>query len=223
MVAITLELQTQITGSQATFKDVAKGLDRVSRGAISIEQLDIVVRRQLIRYMNEVATAMSDRHSTPWPGGTKATRLSKRTGDLIASIRRSIRFSGKLTKSGGERRAFIGSPLIYASIQEFGGTIRAKRAQYLTIPLPAAMDHRGIMLLPKARDYPNTFIAKSRKGNLIIFQKKPGRKLIPLFVLKKEVVIPPRLNLGKALQLAGTRFVSDVVEDALKEFRAGRL
>jgi phage gpG-like protein len=221
MVGLQLSLTTNIGGSRRTFDDVLKGLSAISEGIISLDKMDPIIRQQMRRYLVAVAEAMRQRHSTRWSAGTGPDTLSKRTGKLVSSIRKSIRVQGRSTDPGGTVGR-IGSPLVYASTQEFGATIRPRRAQYLTIPLPAAMNNRGVMLFPKARDYPRTFVQMSRRGNLIIFQKR-GRDAVPLFVLKREVKIPPRLNLGKALELAGPRFVDDVVQETLAAFRAGKL
>lgn len=223
MVEITLELQTRVGNRRKTFRDAAKGLQAISGDAISFDKLDVIIKRTLRLYLNEMALAQRQRHGRPWPGGTGSTSLSRRTGNLIESVKRSIKISGKFTQGGGEVRGQIGSPLIYASTQEFGATIRPKRAKYLTIPLPAAMDSRGVMLLPRARDYPNTFVAKSRKGNLLIFQKRGAKKIVPLFVLKREVKIPPRMNLGVMIEAGSRAFGDSVINEALREFNLGKI
>lgn len=99
----------------------------------------------------------------------------------------------------------------YANILERGGTITAK-GKYLAIPLRAALTRAGASKMPSPRDFKSTFVQRSKKGNLIIFQalgKTPtGRKrlkgyigaggekiksnIVPLFVLKKSVNIPPK-------------------------------
>lgn len=83
----------------------------------------------------------------------------------------------------------------YAAIHEFGGTIIPKRAQYLAIPLQAARTRAGVGR-GSPRMFNNTFVARSRNGNLIIFQNQ-GSRIVPLFVLKKEVRIPARMGLRK--------------------------
>ena len=85
-------------------------------------------------------------------------------------------------------------------------TINPKAAQALTIPLPAAMDSHGVAR-GSARDkgiFGETFLGKSKAGNMIIFGKllyvkgaKAGQvkgKLVPLFVLKKSVSVPARIH-----------------------------
>ena len=64
-------------------------------------------------------------------------------------------------------------------IHEVGGVIRAKSARYLTIPLPAALDRRGVARQPSARGWKNTFVAESKRGNLLIFQRR-GAQIVPL-------------------------------------------
>jgi phage gpG-like protein len=76
-----------------------------------------------------------------------------------------------------------GTKLLYAAAHQFGATIRARNAQYLTLPFPGVRR--------SARDYENTFVRKSRAGNLIIFQKT-GEGIKPLFLLKKKVKLPSR-------------------------------
>ncbi len=104
-----------------------------------------------------------------------------------------------------------------AAVHERGATIRAKNAQYLTIPLPAALNKNGTPKRPTARSWPNTFVQRSKKGNLLIFQKK-GKDIIPLYVLKKSVVIPKRLAFKEGFE-AGRDFLADTLAaEFLKEF-----
>ena len=221
MVGIELQLELRTGVQKKTFLDAAKGLEALSLGAISLEKIDPVIRKTILVWLRAISDQMKTRHSGAWPGGTGTKSLSRRTGNLIRTIEQSVKVTGKFSGSG-EIRGQIGSPLIYASTQEFGATIKPKRAQYLTVPLPAALNANGTMKLPKARDYPRTFVAKSRRGNLIIFQKKGRNSIVPLFVLKRQVRIPPRLNLGVAVEAGsralGQRIVADIVDD----FRKGR-
>ena len=91
-------------------------------------------------------------------------------------LQRSIGTVKKVNKASLE----YGTNLIYATLHQYGGTIRPITAKYLTIPLPDAIPGS------RARDYENTFIAKG-----IIFQKR-GDDIVPLFLLKKSVKIPAR-------------------------------
>jgi len=94
-----------------------------------------------------------------------------------------------------EGELFSNSP--YAGIQEEGGDIKAKNVTYLTIPLPAVKTKAG-KTRGGARSFKNTFVKKSKKGNLIIFQNK-GKDIIPLFLLRKKVT------------LKGKHYISDTV------------
>ncbi len=219
---LQLELKVQRNNKRVTFIDAAKGLEAVSGGVLSLDKLDPIVKRQMRVWLKAIAVQMRRRHSTRWPSGTGEKTLSKRTGKLVESIERSVSVKGQMSK-GGEINGRIGSPLIYANVQENGATIRAKRAQFLTVPLPNALKSNGVMKFPKARDYPRTFIAKSRKGNLIIFQKRGGRRIVPLFVLKRQVYVPPRLNLGVAVHAGSLAFGDRVTEKVLRDFQAGKI
>lgn len=76
----------------------------------------------------------------------------------------------------------------YAGIHEFGGTIKPKRRQWLTIPMDTILDSRGVATIT-ARDVPNKFFAR-RGDNLYMFNADEPRR--PYFLLKKEVRIPAR-------------------------------
>ena len=167
-----------------------------------------VLSRELKTFLDSVAQALASRHSGGWPGGTGADTLSRRTGALVNSIIASVRVNGETFAT---IQGSIGSDVPYAGIQEFGGTIVPKNATYLTIPLPAALDGSGVPLYAKARDWPNTFVARSKAGNLIIFQKR-GSSIVPLYVLKTSVTIPPRLGMKKTLDAGLPYFVGRAMD-----------
>ena len=107
------------------------------------------------------------------PGGTSATSLSKRSGALVAAIAGSVQVKGTTFE---DIQGSIGAPGIpYARIQETGGIIRAKNVKFLTIPLPAALNANGTPIMKSARDWPNTFVAKTKAGNLVIFAEFPAQ------------------------------------------------
>lgn len=125
-----------------------------------------------------------------WTGKTVKQIIRNLSGPILktrsAQLRRSITgktFRDKLIY------AIIGSGIFgrkgvkYARILEKGGTIKAgKTAKMLTIPLPG--------IKGKAANFPNAFIIKSKKGNILLVEKKGKKGLRPLFVLKKQVKIP---------------------------------
>lgn len=119
--------------------------------------------------------------------------LARRTGGLANATFVKTNLKGE----AGSLAVEIQSNVPYARIQETGGTIRAKD-KLLSIPLPRALTKAGVLRNTAAelRAKGNTFVQRSRAGNLLIFQrgKKKSRtsaaELIPLFVLKREVVIP---------------------------------
>jgi hypothetical protein len=149
------------------------------------------VTRELKFTLQRVAAKMRELHSAGWNGQlvNGSEYLQKRSGDGLQSILDSIRVTGgQLSAVEGS----IGTGTM--SIHETGGVISAVNSQYLTIPLPAALDNRGVPLRASARDWENTFVQRSRRGNLIIFQKR-GKQVVPLYLLKPSVKIKPRLHL----------------------------
>jgi phage gpG-like protein len=138
--------------------------------------------------------------------------LKIRSGRLANSIGSRIERRGKNIISvigSGARR---GKPLPYAAIHEKGGTIRPKRAKYLTVPLPAAMTKSGVVR-KRAREYRDTFVRKTASRSLILYQKK-GNKALPLFALKKSVKIPARKYMSKTLKSRKSR-VMEIFRDTV--------
>ena len=153
------------------------------------------ITRELRHALQRVAKEMEEKHSGPWNGSVvnSGDRLQRRSGAGLKSILESIRVRGTASLSTMEGQISTGT----MTIHETGGVITAKSGRYLTIPLPAALDSRGVPLRPSARDWDNTFVQRSRKGNLIIFQKR-SQGIVPLYVLKSSVTIKPRLGMESA-------------------------
>lgn len=126
--------------------------------------------------------------------------LRVRSGRLRSSI------GSKVIGQAGNLVGLVGSGvrqggrLPYANIHETGGTITPKRTKYLAIPLKAALTPGGD-LRQKPRDYNNTFVMKTKNGNLIIAQKQGSRmsRIVSLFILKKQVHIPARHYLSRTV------------------------
>jgi hypothetical protein len=119
-----------------------------------------------------------------------------------AHLKRNVGY--KAVESEGTHGIVIGTgpdvgkrEVKYASIHEHGGTIRPKRVKNLTIPLGSTKGTVAMhpeALSPKGR----LNVMKTRTGKLIIFART-ARGIKPLFLLKKEVRIPPRYWLSRSI------------------------
>jgi hypothetical protein len=205
-MAKTFELGFEFRNKR--FRDAEKGL------RVFVQTLEKdwdgaakILSTELKSFLDSVAQALVQRHSTPWPGGTGEKTLSKRSGALTASIEKSVRITGT---TFGDLQGHI-SAAFPGIVHEFGATIRPKKGKYLTVPLPAALDQRGIPYRRSARDWDNTFVARSKKGNLIIFQRR-GTQITPLYVLKTSVKIPARLGMGETLNIGIPYFVERAMD-----------
>lgn len=175
------------------------------------------LRRAMDRYIKLIAGRVAARMTSPWPGGTSARTLSRRSGRAVQSVRDSVKVEEILTSGQSEIIGRIGG-VWYLRTHEKGAVIRAKRAKFLTIPLPAALNSQGIPLKKRARDWANTFIMSSKKGNLLIFQKRGGQ-IVPLYVLKKSVRIPKRLGMENELITYKNLLFTFAEQEIRKEFR----
>ena len=135
---------------------------------------------------------------------------------MVQTIVESVEVDGRtFDKITGQ----IGGSMI-AAVQEFGATITPKTAKYLTVPLPAALDSRASRKRRAHGNGDNTFVAQSKAGNLIIFQRD-GAKVIPLYVLKSSVTIPPRLGMRKTLDAGIPYFVERAMDALVRELMKG--
>ncbi len=188
-----------INGRQ--FANIDKGLKAFERGFRSaINRSSQPIGKELKVALRRVVETMRKKHSTRFtkdrqPVTGLSGRLLTRTGRGLAGIAKSVKIkggAGDFTEITGQ----VGAPFPM-SVHERGATIRPKRAKFLAIPLPAAVDSRGVLVM-RPRQWPDTFVQKSKRGNLLIFQQR-GDGIVPLFLLKRKVKLPPRLGMGKAV------------------------
>jgi hypothetical protein len=114
----------------------------------------------------------------------------------------------------------VGSDFVGARLREFGtaglpgGVLTPKSAQYLAVPLPAAMTAAGVARSP--REYSNTAVITSKLGNLLIVgASEEGEDIVPLFVLKKSVSQEPQRPFAIAEKITEPI----IVREAAKQIR----
>jgi len=123
-------------------------------------------------------------------GASVQGKWTTRTGNLARSF--TIQF-----KKGGLDGNY-GSDLKRAGVIERGGTIRPTRSKFLAIPLPHLKV--GVGAAPGPRDFGDLFFITSKAGNLLLVQPVSGGGIKPMFVLKRQVTMPKRPTLDKAVK-----------------------
>lgn len=96
------------------------------------------------------------------------------------------------------RVGFYGKAAVYAPVHEFGATIKGK--PWLTVPLPDNLTATGRLRYSSAaklREGGKSFLRKSNAGNLVIGFRKNKKTVLWLWILKREVKVPPRLEFRK--------------------------
>jgi len=114
--------------------------------------------------------------------------LKTRSGHLKRNIGHSLTADSKGYKlsigTGEGGTASVKYARIHNRPKGSSTKVSAKNAKYLTIPFPGV---KG-----RARNFSDTFVIKSKSGNLVIAQRTGKRGLKPLFLLKSSVDIPGR-------------------------------
>ena len=137
--------------------------------------------------------------------------IRSRTGKLQRGLRHRVTGSTfktlKLTMSSGS--------LPYAAIQEFGGTITPKNAQYLTVPLSGVLGGESGKVRLTARQAIERGAFFFRTGGKLFIARRKGKGLQLLFVLKKSVELKPRLGMREVWEsFSGKR--KKLIDRALK-------
>uniref|UniRef100_A0A7V4G8Q0 Tail protein n=1 Tax=Desulfobacca acetoxidans TaxID=60893 RepID=A0A7V4G8Q0_9BACT len=183
-------------------KDPVTSLDHIIKGLVP--KVKKVVEDNSKRLWDRTVS----RHLT---GGTGPDRLARRSGTLARSTRPlKVRVEGSKVTGG------LAFGAEYAGVHIGPGgsqvTIRPKNKKFLAIPLPAAKTAAGVPRGgPLDGIWGPTFIAKG-----VIFGFKKGTKRehknpIPLFVLKRSVVVPRRVDpKGHLLDWVKPAFVQDL-------------
>lgn len=174
-----LDLRIELDSAEAT--RLSEKLERLPRS------LQEMLRLEVRGGLNTMVRWMVNERLT---GGTTATRLARRSGRLIRSIKTQVVIGGFYSQEKDlVARVYVdpNSPAaVYAPVHEFGATIRPRQAQYLTIPLTDEARKRKT-----ARRMPGLFVIKSKKGNLLLV-RRVGESIFPQWLLRKEVTIPSR-------------------------------
>ena len=131
-------------------------------------------------------------HHRRFLGHFKRTRMrSSRSGDGVQSRSGALRRSFDHAWGGANLDDLFVSTFSagvpYARIQEEGGEVKAKPGRYLAIPLDAAKTAAGVQRKPP-RQWSDTFFIRSKKGTLLLMQKR-AHDMIPLFAMVKRVVL----------------------------------
>ena len=146
--------------------------------------------------------------------------LHVRSGRLRSSIGSYTFGSDKelVGRVGSGQRT--GQPVKYAGILETGGTIRPVKAKMLAIPLKAALTSAGVPRYTP-REVPNSFIMRTKNGNLMIFAKSGKKRITPMFVLKNSVKIPAFKYLSKSLTQSKAAAVKEI-EQGINNVLSGK-
>lgn len=138
--------------------------------------------------------------------------LHSRTGQLRRSLQ--ARVSGTTLDTLGGEVYSDGTVASYAPTHEWGATIKAKDkyvrvpgGPYLNIPLTANKTPAGVMRQDARTVFQQGgYIIKSRANKYLVMSSTG----LPMFVLVKEVTIPPRLQMVKMAEDYVPTLLSDM-------------
>lgn len=179
-----------------------------------LQRVSTLKSAEVITAFRRAALVIENRVKQNVSGGA----VKVRSGRLRNSIGSVVR------EKEGKLAAYIGSgqrsgkPVVYANILETGGIIRPVKRQWLTIPTEYAKTKAGAGNL-RAPEVKNGFFARGKNGSLILFEG--GRKTPrPMFILKKQVKIPPKRYLALSLEQSNQDAYNQIVDGLTKLLEA---
>jgi hypothetical protein len=170
--------QHTIYGLNVSFRDkTTPFLKRLWRALDDRTELNAAIaRRAAVETRRHIREAASVRHETANAlGATPTNYLTRRARDV----------QGTSDKRGAK---VIVKGAIFARVNG-PVTIRPVRSKYLTIPIDK--DSHG----KRARDFEDLIFRRSKKTGASFLARKVGRRLQPLFLLLKKVVLPQDVGL----------------------------
>jgi len=211
---------------------VESKIEGVEELRIKLSQLPEGFKKRAVVIINRNAIALQRYvRAEKLSGGTTADRLAVRSGKLRASIKL---LKTEITEDGVEGGISLGGGLRYGRVH-IGprgqvSVIKPKHGKYLTIPLEAAKAGKGGQGPGRgsARGGPwgETFVGKSKAGNLIIFGrlritkgKRVGElrsRIVPLFLLKKQVIIRARIHPEELIAWIKPKMIEDFLKGGIE-------
>lgn len=183
------------TRIRASFEEILRPFERGLRGSVPELTRDL---EDTLRHLTKI---LKKRHGNAWSftSSTRRRYLRSRTGRGLKEVINSMQvMQGDRISRLAIRVQLSG----YMALQETGGTMTPQSSQFLTIPLPAAMDGSGVPLRERAGDWDRTFVNRGPSGKLLIW-RRDGDQVVPLYVLEEEVTVKPRLGLGDLIEQEG--------------------
>lgn len=191
-------------------------------GLTAVQQRWTYASQRLGQAVGQVVTKRLDEavtyaRATYLTGGTTATRLASRSGRLTQSFGAEVQVgAGQGGTLVSARIGYIHDAPGWVGIHEYGGTIRARNTRYLAIPLTEEARRTA------PRQLGNSFVARSRRGNLLIFRKLEGGGIEPMYLLRESVVIPARPALRPTMERFTPLLVNDLKGVVRMLFTGGR-
>jgi hypothetical protein len=179
-------------------------IDGADKAVGTIQKIPRRVMSETRKILATEARLMTSHTRKTYMSGPRPFLLAVRTGNL-----RSQTKPLPVTEHPGMIQSGMGFGTAYARphVGPKGQvtTIKPIGKKYLTIPLPAAMTKAGVLRgAAQSGMWGETFFARSRRGNLILFGKRVAQKgahageargkVLPLFVLKKQVQVKTRVH-----------------------------
>jgi phage gpG-like protein len=178
----------------------------------AMAEVAITMKSQVGRTFNRQADPVS---GAPWKALGKLTLGNRRgSGQGAKPLRDTGRLLQSLIASNpvvSANAASISTNLVYANVQNYGGTIRPTRSKYLAIPLDAEAAKAGgaRRYFDRLKTNPNLQMSV-RFPVMGVVNVRTG-KFTPKFLLKSSVTIPGRRYLGFGNEYAEE--IMDIVAD----------
>lgn len=206
---IWLDIEGQV------FKDLGKGFAEIDKFLRKMKSGNVVkiMKDEVDTFVKLIVEKQKLLHSRPWPAGTTASSLSRRSGVGLKHMKGYVKGS---VSAGAESVHGVISNLQRMAFHEKAGWINVRNKKFLAIPIADALrENTGTNILPSPWMWKGTFLLRGRNGKLYIARRNKGqRRVFLMYALRKRVYVPPRLGLEKMVNM----FLPKLGEGIIKRF-----
>ena len=184
----------------AKFKWNKRKLKQITEGARdAVAAAAVVLQSQIQDTLNQGSSNISSGGKSSPPGSPPHVNTGR--------LKNSIQIDGSRLKDKNPM-VRIGTNLVYARINEFGGRIGPRNAKALAVPIGVEGRRASRQAGGSIRHLDLAYIPRNGKAPLRARVNMDG-SIKPLFVLKKSVTIPARPYMRPSLELAKKKMVKE--------------
>lgn len=159
----------------------------------NMDVIPVAAKSAMEVWLEKIISDVKNKHSAPWKAGQVNPNLYRRSGRGIKSLRYSVRKDNRKLSAVGS--IYLNEYMYMHTSNKSYMDIKPVKSKYLAIPLPEALDSRGVPKKLSPLQWKHTHVMSRKKGGYIIYQNISKNKKKLLYVLLPAVKVRPRIKM----------------------------